>query len=316
MAVATMELELDYQQRLLAAAEIILQSDRRDEGAPLLDLAHTWRRHRHPQTPPARRRLMASPQAMRWALERLCKQYPVELSEGQSQFNRTVLGAVSPECHRWLDVGICEILSDFKGSSGQLELPFDVLLTTYDLALLDQDFLSQIPWHYVVVDEAQRLKNPSSVLYSVLQQHFIMPRRLLMTGTPIQNNLTELWALMHFCMPGVFGKLEQFTSTFYAAGSSSTGVVIFQFPFSAEVYGMVVQLRKACSHPYLFIGIEPEPYEEGEHLIHLTYSDDVPLFFHTSCVDTSGKWGLGGMCFNSLAALSSGIPDAAIIRSF
>ncbi|KAJ0970602.1 hypothetical protein J5N97_018561 [Dioscorea zingiberensis] len=75
---------------------------------------------------------------------------------------------------------------------GQLELPFDVLLTTYDLALLDQDFLSQIPWHYVVVDEAQRLKNPSSVLYSVLQQHFIMPRRLLMTGTPIQNNLTEL----------------------------------------------------------------------------------------------------------------------------
>lgn len=42
-------------------------------------------------------------------------------------------------------------------------LPFDVLLTTYDIALLDQDFLAQIPWHYAVVDEAQRLKNPSSV---------------------------------------------------------------------------------------------------------------------------------------------------------
>lgn len=42
-------------------------------------------------------------------------------------------------------------------------LPFDVLLTTYDIAMMDQDFLSQIPWHYAVIDEAQRLKNPSSV---------------------------------------------------------------------------------------------------------------------------------------------------------
>lgn len=42
-------------------------------------------------------------------------------------------------------------------------LPFDVLLTTYDIALMDQDFLSQIPWHYAVIDEAQRLKNPTSV---------------------------------------------------------------------------------------------------------------------------------------------------------
>jgi SNF2 family DNA or RNA helicase len=44
-----------------------------------------------------------------------------------------------------------------------MSLPFDVLLTTYDIALMDQDFLSQIPWQYAVIDEAQRLKNPSSV---------------------------------------------------------------------------------------------------------------------------------------------------------
>lgn len=42
-------------------------------------------------------------------------------------------------------------------------LPFDLLLTTYDIALMDKDFLSQIPWHYAIIDEAQRLKNPSSV---------------------------------------------------------------------------------------------------------------------------------------------------------
>ncbi|KAE8679497.1 putative Tetratricopeptide repeat (TPR)-like superfamily protein [Hibiscus syriacus] len=109
-----------------------------------------------------------------------------------------------------------------KPSTTDLSLPFDVLLTTYDIALKDQNFLSQIPWHYAVIDEAQRLKNPSSVLYNVLNDRFLMPRRLLMTGTPVQNNLTELWALMHFCMPSVFGTLNQFLSLFKEAGDISS----------------------------------------------------------------------------------------------
>lgn len=54
-----------------------------------------------------------------------------------------------------------------------------------------------------------------------------MPRRLLMTGTPIQNNLSELWALMHFCMPSVFGTLNQFLSTFKDAVDSSSGTLLF-----------------------------------------------------------------------------------------
>lgn len=101
-----------------------------------------------------------------------------------------------------------------KQPTHNVMLPFDVLLTSYDIALMDKDFLSQIPWQYAVIDEAQRLKNPSSVLFNVLKDRYIMPRRLLMTGTPIQNNLSELWALMHFCMPSVFGTLDQFLSTF------------------------------------------------------------------------------------------------------
>lgn len=48
-----------------------------------------------------------------------------------------------------------------------------------------------------------------------------MPRKLLMTGTPIQNNLTELWSLTHFCMPLIFGTLEQFLSDFKEAGNPS-----------------------------------------------------------------------------------------------
>ena len=54
---------------------------------------------------------------------------------------------------------VCQILLQVSS------LPFDVLLTTYDIALVDQDFLSQIPWYYAIIDEAQRLKNPSSVCF-------------------------------------------------------------------------------------------------------------------------------------------------------
>ncbi|KAK7373460.1 hypothetical protein VNO80_06868 [Phaseolus coccineus] len=50
-----------------------------------------------------------------------------------------------------------------QSSTMNVLLPFDVLLTSYDIALMDQDFLSQIPWQYAIIDEAQRLKNPSSV---------------------------------------------------------------------------------------------------------------------------------------------------------
>ncbi|XP_043717100.1 probable helicase CHR10 isoform X2 [Telopea speciosissima] len=228
------------------------------------------------------------------------------------------------------------VKQQYSLSDLQTTLPFDILLTTYDIVLMDQDFLSHIPWHYAVIDEAQRLKNPSSVLYNVLEQHFVMPRRLLMTGTPIQNNLSELWALMHFCMPSVFGTLDQFLTTFKEAGDPSAGhdavkaeeeFKLLKFILGAfmlrrtksmliqcgtlvlpplteitvmaplvtlqkKVYisilrkelpkllafssgssnqqslqNIVLQLRKACSHPYLFPGIEPEPYEEGEHLV-------------------------------------------------
>lgn len=61
------------------------------------------------------------------------------------------------------------------------------------------------------------------VLFNVLKDRYIMPRRLLMTGTPIQNNLSELWALMYFCMPSVFGTLDQFLSTFKDISDLSSG---------------------------------------------------------------------------------------------
>ncbi|KAL2832116.1 SNF2 family N-terminal domain-containing protein [Aspergillus cavernicola] len=79
---------------------------------------------------------------------------------------------------------------------------FNVLLTTYEYVLLDSAFLSQFKWQFMAIDEAHRLKNRDSQLYLKLLE-FGSPARLLITGTPIQNNLAELSALLDFLNPGM-----------------------------------------------------------------------------------------------------------------
>ncbi|KAL8839095.1 MAG: hypothetical protein Q9170_001877 [Blastenia crenularia] len=77
---------------------------------------------------------------------------------------------------------------------------FHVLLTSFEYALNDSPYLSQIKWHFMAVDEAHRLKNRNAQLYTKLLD-FKTPHRLLITGTPIQNDLGELSALLHFLNP-------------------------------------------------------------------------------------------------------------------
>jgi len=86
----------------------------------------------------------------------------------------------------------------------------DVVITTYEQLLLeDSAALGAISWSLIVVDEAHRLKNPHSRLYKTLHgDHgsFHAITRVLLTGTPLQNNMTELWALLSFCSEGDFGE--------------------------------------------------------------------------------------------------------------
>jgi chromodomain-helicase-DNA-binding protein 1 len=78
---------------------------------------------------------------------------------------------------------------------------FNVLVTSYDYILADADFLKGIKWNVLAVDEAHRLKNRESQLYAKLNG-FGVPCKVLITGTPIQNNLAELAALLDFLNPG------------------------------------------------------------------------------------------------------------------
>ncbi|XP_029356649.1 chromodomain-helicase-DNA-binding protein 1-like isoform X1 [Echeneis naucrates] len=198
---------------------------------------------------------------------------------------------------------------------------FNVLLTTYELCLKDASFLRRWKWEVLVVDEAHRLKNQNSLLYKTLTG-LSVNFRVLLTGTPIQNNLQELYSLLSFIQPSIFtvDETDDFVSSYanvqnqpaLAAELQSvlepfllrrvksevaidlpkkTELVVYhglsalqkkyykailmkdQEAFGNEkgskmrLLNILMNLRKCIDHPYLFDGVEPEPFEMGAHLI-------------------------------------------------
>ncbi|XP_026569004.1 chromodomain-helicase-DNA-binding protein 1-like isoform X3 [Pseudonaja textilis] len=209
-----------------------------------------------------------------------------------------------------------ELQQDLKSNHG-----FHILLTTYEMCLKDAAFLKRFNWTCLVVDEAQRLKNQDSLLHKTLSE-YSTDFRLLLTGTPIQNNLQELYSMLAFIEPVIFPKqladefvcyyhkIEKDTETVKELHSllqplllrRVKGEVSEEIPKKVEVvlyHGMsalqkklykallvkdldafenesgkkaklqnvLIQLRKCVAHPYLFIGVEPEPFVVGDHLI-------------------------------------------------
>ncbi|KAG9454766.1 hypothetical protein H6P81_007670 [Aristolochia fimbriata] len=90
---------------------------------------------------------------------------------------------------------------------------FHILITSYQLLVSDEKYFRRVKWQYMVLDEAQAIKSATSIRWKTLLS-FNCRNRLLLTGTPIQNNMAELWALLHFIMPTLFDSHEQFNEWF------------------------------------------------------------------------------------------------------
>jgi len=105
-----------------------------------------------------------------------------------------------------------------------LEEKFDVLITSYEMILREKTHLKKFAWEYIIIDEAHRIKNEESSLAQIIRM-FNSRNRLLITGTPLQNNLHELWALLNFLLPDVFGDAEAFDQWFSGQDSDQETVV-------------------------------------------------------------------------------------------
>ena len=90
---------------------------------------------------------------------------------------------------------------------------FHICITSYKMAVQDQKMFRRKKWKYMILDEAHNIKNFQSQRWQVLL-NFRSKRRLLLTGTPLQNNLMELWSLLHFLMPHIFSSHSEFKDWF------------------------------------------------------------------------------------------------------
>jgi SNF2 family DNA or RNA helicase len=153
----------------------------------------------------------------------------------------------------------------FHGASRSLDDPGDgFVLTTYGTMRRDHRALATVPWDLVVADEAQHIKNATSSTARNLRT-IDSPCRVALTGTPVENNLTELWAILDWATPGLLGSRNAFRKVWAAPIESGAD------PSVARRFAQLVEpflLRRRKSDP----GIAPElpAKTETDHVVGLT----------------------------------------------
>ncbi|GMN46463.1 hypothetical protein TIFTF001_015638 [Ficus carica] len=104
---------------------------------------------------------------------------------------------------------------------------FDVCVTSFEMAIKEKSTLRRFSWRYIIIDEAHRIKNENSLL-SKTMRIYSTNYRLLITGTPLQNNLHELWSLLNFLLPEIFSSSETFDEWFQISGENDQQEVVQQ----------------------------------------------------------------------------------------
>lgn len=101
----------------------------------------------------------------------------------------------------------------YHGSERQLDLKNDVILTTYAIMRIDVEELKKHPWSMIIVDEAQNIKNPDTA-QTLAVKSIKSDIKIAMTGTPVENRLTELWSIFDFINHGYLGALREFQKSY------------------------------------------------------------------------------------------------------
>lgn len=132
----------------------------------------------------------------------------------------TVMHQWLKECHKWwpeFRVAILHSSGSFSGSQSELvrsiAKSFGILITSYTTLVLQQELILRFNWHYVILDEGHKIRNPDAKVTLCCKQ-FRTPHRIVLSGSPIQNNLKELWSLFDFVFPGKLGTLPDFMQHF------------------------------------------------------------------------------------------------------
>lgn len=140
---------------------------------------------------------------------------------------------------------------------------FHVCITSYKLVVQDHQSFRRKKWKYFILDEAQHIKNFKSQRWQMLL-NFNSSRRLLLTGTPLQNNLMELWSLMHFLMPNVFQSHREFKDWFV---NPVTGMIEGNNEYNE---GLIRRLHKVL-RPFLLrrlkCDVEKQLPKKYEHVV-------------------------------------------------
>ncbi|GFO00974.1 DNA excision repair protein ercc-6-like [Plakobranchus ocellatus] len=132
----------------------------------------------------------------------------------------TVMHQWLKECHKWwpeFRVAILHSSGSYSGSQSDLvrsiAKSFGILITSYSTLVIQQEIILRFNWHYVILDEGHKIRNPDAKVTLCCKQ-FRTPHRIILSGSPIQNNLKELWSLFDFVFPGKLGTLPDFMQHF------------------------------------------------------------------------------------------------------